>query len=233
MRRYINWSAIFLGAIVAVLALVSETWLPEVQPFLLPEEDAINFECATYVSEAECEVLESIYEDEPEHAIAQQEAMNPDNDFAVRDLEPEEVAESLRTSIGSSDSPETISVKQGVFSPPLDAIHNARGRVQIFRIVTLDQQSEVVFLRIDAGGDGDFTVTNGPNLNLRIYLSPDLNPEGGDDFEAEALDLGELKGNVGRQNYDLNVDLDLQQYRSVVIYNPDYDQIFGIAQFIE
>ncbi|PJF39054.1 MAG: hypothetical protein CUN55_15475 [Phototrophicales bacterium] len=220
-------------AILAVLSLASPSWLPEVQPYLIDQGDTITFECAAYVTEAECEVLKEIYERNPEHAIAQQAAMDPDNNFEVRDLEPAEVAESLRTRIGSSDSPEIILVKQGVFSPPIDAIHNARGRVQIFRIVTLDQSAEVAFLRIDSGLEGDFTVTNGPNLNLHLYLSTELNPEGGEDFENEALDLGVLKGNIGRQNYDLNIDLDFQQYRSAVIYNPDYDQIFGIAQFIE
>lgn len=233
MRRYVNWSLILLCAIVAAMTLISPTWLPEVQPYLIEQADTIDFECVDYVTDAECVVLESMYDDDPEHAIAQQQAMNPDNNFTVRDLEPAEIAETLRTSFGSSDSPEIIQVKQGVFSPPLDAIHNARGRVQLIRIVTLDQQGEVAFLRLDSGVDGDFSVTNGPNSNLRIYLSTDLNPEGGDDFESRALDLGVLKGNVGRQNYDLNTDLDLQQYRSVVIYNPDYDQIFGIAQFVE
>ncbi len=233
MRRYVNWSLIVLWAALAALALTSETWMPELQPYFISDVNVIDFECRDYISEAECDVLKTIYEDNPEQAAAQQNAMNPENNFTVRDLEPAELSESLRTSIGSSDSPEIIQVKQGVFSPPLDAIHNARGRVQLFRIVTLDQRGEVAFLRLDSGIEGDFTVSNAPNLNLRVYLSTELNPTGGDDFENTALDLGQLKGNIGRQNYDLSTDLDLEQYRSVVIYNPEYDQIFGIAQFVE
>lgn len=231
MRRYVNWSMILVCAVLAGLSLVSPEWLPAIQDRLVEDVADVGFECADYVTEAECEVLENIYEDNPEHALAQQLAMNPDNNFTSRELEPAEIAESLRTSFGSSDSPEIIQVKQGVFSPPTDAIHNARGRVQLIRIVTLDQQGEVLFLRIDSGAEGDFSVTNGPNLF--VYLSPELNPEGGDIFEDRALQVGELKGNVGRQNYDLDTELDVQQYRSVVIYDPTFNQIFGIAQFVE
>lgn len=233
MQRYTNWGLILLGGVFTALWLASPVWIPEVQPLLVEDTVEENFVCAGYVSEAECEVLQNIFEDNPAHAAAQQDAMNPENDFPRRDPEPQELAEALRSSLNVSDSPVITEISRGVFAPPRDAIHNARGRAQIFRLTTPAGESEQVFLRLDSGIDGDFTVNNGPGLNLRIYLSPDADPEGGDAFEAEAVEVAQLNGNIGRQNYQLPEDLDVLQFRSVVIYNPDFDQIFGVAEFVE
>lgn len=234
MQRYTNWSLIIFGAFFAVLWLVSPTWIPEVQPLLIEDNAADTFTCASYVTEAECDVLQDIFEDDPAHALAQQDALNPENDFSRRDPEPQELAESLRAQLNISDSPVITNVSRGVFLPPRDAIHNAQGRVQIFRITTIEGTSEQVFLRLDASGlEPDFTVNNGPNLDLRIYLSRDVTPQAGSEIEDEAFEVAQLAGNIGRQNYELPTDLDLLQFRSLVLYNPTYDEIFGIAEFIE
>lgn len=232
MRRYTNWSLIIFGAIFAIIWLVSPSWIPEVQPLLVDDEVQSSFECENYISQSECEVLQQLYEENPDQALAQQDAMNPENDFAVNDPQPSILAEQLRASLNVSDTPEITEVSQGVFSPPRDAIHNARGRVQIFRITTLDTSTERVYLRLDAGGDGVFSVNNGPNLDLHVYLSSDPSPQGGDDFEASAFDVGVLRGNQGQLNFELNPDIDLLQYTSLVIYNPQYDQIFGVADLV-
>jgi hypothetical protein len=233
MQRYTNWSLIVIGAAFAALWVVSPFWIPEVQPLLVDDNIDDTFECAAYVSAAECEVLQDIFDDNPAHAVAQQTAMDPENDFPRRDPEPQELAEALRSSLNISDSPIITEISRGVFAPPRDAIHNARGRAQIFRITTPTGENEQVFLRLDSGIDGDFTVNNGPGLNLRIYLSRDADPQGGDEFEAEAVEIGQLTGNIGRQNYQLPDDLEVLQFRSLVIYNPEFDQVFGVAEFVE
>jgi len=74
----------------------------------------------------------------------------------------------------------------------------------------------------------DFEVLNGPDLH--VYFStvdpvPDtvgLALEGG-------IDLGLLKGNIGNQNYELPADLDLSQYRSVVIWCEPFRVPFNAA----
>ena len=233
MRRYTNWSLVIFGAIFAGMWLVSPSWIPEIQPFLVEEDSSSTFECAEYISNEVCQVLQSINEENPDHADAQQDAMDPENNFSVSDPAPSALAEQLRASLNISDTPEITNISQGVFSPPLDAIHDARGWVQIFRITTLDASTERVYLRLDAGGDGTFSVTNGPGLDLHVYLSPETRPEGGEFLENTGLDIGTLRGNIGQFNFELATDLNFLQYNSLVIYNPEFDQIFGIAELVQ
>ncbi|MEW6085518.1 MAG: DM13 domain-containing protein [Chloroflexota bacterium] len=63
----------------------------------------------------------------------------------------------------------------------------------------------------------DFEVDNGPELH--VYLVPiDPVPASiGVEIEG-AVDLGFLKGNIGDQNYEIPADLDLSQFKSVVIW---------------
>lgn len=71
------------------------------------------------------------------------------------------------------------------------------------------------------------STTNGPDLH--VYLS--ANPFDGDDgaFDDEFIDLGELRGNLGDQNYSLDPMVDLTKYRSVVIWCDRFDAAFGAA----
>ena len=43
------------------------------------------------------------------------------------------------------------------------------------------------------------------------------------------FDLGELKGNIGNQNYEIPKDLDVDQYNSVVIYCVPFHVVFSVA----
>ncbi len=74
------------------------------------------------------------------------------------------------------------------------------------------------FLRFEG-----FETDNGPDLN--VYLAtgpPDGSPE---DF----IDLGDLKGNIGDQNYELADDVDLDRYTSVFIWCVRFSVAFGAA----
>ena len=48
---------------------------------------------------------------------------------------------------------------------------------------------------------------------------------------ANEIHLGALKGNVGNQNYDIPADVDLSEYRSVVIYCVPFHVVFSTAAF--
>jgi hypothetical protein len=62
-----------------------------------------------------------------------------------------------------------------------------------------------------------FEVDNGPDLH--VYLVPvDPVPSSIGVENPGSVDLGGLKGNVGDQNYELPADLDLSQFKSVVIW---------------
>ena len=74
----------------------------------------------------------------------------------------------------------------------------------------------------------DFEVLNGPDLH--VYLAP-LSPipdTVGVELEG-AVDLGELKGNIGDQNYVLPPDLDLDSFVSVVIWCVPFRVPFNAA----
>jgi 2-polyprenyl-6-methoxyphenol hydroxylase-like FAD-dependent oxidoreductase len=45
-------------------------------------------------------------------------------------------------------------------------------------------------------------------------------------------EVARLKGNIGDQNYELPADLDLSQYRAVVIYCKRFSDIFSTAELL-
>ncbi len=74
----------------------------------------------------------------------------------------------------------------------------------------------------------EFEVTNGPDL--RVLTSPNPNPFGHDDLVAAGYtELGQLKGNIGNQNYPLPPDLDIESIGSVIIYCKPFAVIFALA----
>lgn len=99
-----------------------------------------------------------------------------------------------------------------------DDFHQGTGTATIYR---LDDGSHV--LRLE-----DFEVTNGPDLH--VFLSPVADPSGRDDVMADGyVDLGELKGNVGNQNYDIPAEVDIDSIGSVVIYCVPFHVLFSTA----
>ena len=74
----------------------------------------------------------------------------------------------------------------------------------------------------------NFEVLNGPDLH--VYLAPQdpvLDTVG---VELEgSIDLGELKGNIGDQNYELPTELDLSQFHSVIIWCQPFRVPFNAA----
>ncbi len=71
---------------------------------------------------------------------------------------------------------------------------------------------------------GNFRVTNGPDLN--VYLSRSSSP--GSDY----IDLGNLRGSVGDQNYDAPSSFDPNQYRFVLVWCVSFSVLFGYAELI-
>lgn len=99
----------------------------------------------------------------------------------------------------------------------IDAIHGAEGTATIYQ---LPDGSRV--LRFEG-----FRSTNGPDLH--VILSTDPDPRSHDALGEDYVELGRLKGNVGNQNYEIPADIDLSQYRSVVIYCQPFQVVFSTA----
>ena len=78
------------------------------------------------------------------------------------------------------------------------------------------------FLRLE-----DFRTDNGPDLN--VYLSATSPDAPASAFDDDFVDLGDLKGNVGSQNYEIPVGLDLDHYSTVAIWCVRFGVVFGAA----
>ena len=77
----------------------------------------------------------------------------------------------------------------------------------------------------------DFEVLNGPELHVWLVpVDPVLDTVGVE--IAGYFDLGPLKGNIGDQNYDLPADLDLSDFKSVVIWCQPFRVPFNAAPLI-
>jgi hypothetical protein len=68
----------------------------------------------------------------------------------------------------------------------------------------------------------EFETDNGPDLNVYLVNS---SAGGVSDF----VDLGNLKGNVGDQNYEIPVDTNLDVYDTVLIWCVRFSSPFGEA----
>ncbi|MFN3492381.1 MAG: DM13 domain-containing protein, partial [Anaerolineales bacterium] len=74
----------------------------------------------------------------------------------------------------------------------------------------------------------NFSVDNGPDLY--VYLVPvDPVPSTSGSEIAGFYSLGRLKGNVGDQNYEIPADVDLSQYKSIVIWCQAFAVPFAAA----
>lgn len=74
----------------------------------------------------------------------------------------------------------------------------------------------------------DFRVTNGPDLEVWLVKAADITSSS-DVTDSEWLSLGQLKGNVGDQNYFIPEGTDVSEYNSVVIWCEQFGVLFSPA----
>ena len=73
----------------------------------------------------------------------------------------------------------------------------------------------------------DFATDNGPDLRVALTATSADGPAS--EVEAIYFEVGELKGNIGDQNYEIPGHLDLDQFTSVVIWCDRFNVTFGAA----
>jgi hypothetical protein len=76
----------------------------------------------------------------------------------------------------------------------------------------------------------DFESTNGPDLF--VYLTAGDQADDDATLDADFVNLGVLRGNVGNQNYDLPAEVDLSRYDTVVIWCRRFTTSFGAADLV-
>jgi len=87
-------------------------------------------------------------------------------------------------------------------------------------------------LLIEVGGTRylrfeNLQVDNGPDL--KVYLSPEPSSAEEGAFDDGIVSLGDLKGNIGDQNYEIPPDVDLERFRSAVVWCERFGVGFAVA----
>jgi hypothetical protein len=100
--------------------------------------------------------------------------------------------------------------------------HTTSGTVRVLELPDGDR-----VLRLE-----DFATSNGPALEVWLADAPVV--EGRDGWfvfdDGEHAELGELKGNIGDQNYAVPATVDLDRLSSVSIWCDRFDVSFGAAE---
>lgn len=108
-------------------------------------------------------------------------------------------------------------VKSGAFRDA-DAVHRGSGTATLYALPSGEH-----VLRLE-----NLDVTNGPALV--VYLAQHPSPQSADDVTDRGfVNLGELKGNVGNQNYPIPGDVDIEGYDSAVIWCELFGVLFSPA----
>jgi hypothetical protein len=116
---------------------------------------------------------------------------------------------------GAAGSPATPDVvARGRF---MSLEHESSGTAEV-----LETAEGKRFLRFE-----DFRTSNGPDLV--VYLSAKAASEDWYGYDQDFVDLGELKGNVGNQNYAIPEGVDLGRYRSAVVWCRRFEVGFAVA----
>ena len=147
-------------------------------------------------------------ETEPEPTAAEPESSEPESS------EPES-SESEPSEPEPSEPMEVVRLVEGSF---IDRSHPTEGVA-----VVLNDGTQQRFLRFE-----DFATDNGPDLN--VYLSSAPADASAGEFDDDFVDLGDLKGNVGAQNYEIPTSVDLSHHSTVVIWCVRFSVAFGAAE---
>lgn len=120
----------------------------------------------------------------------------------------------------------TVAPSPSTSVPPVETVavgsFIARSHPASGRAVVLTDGSQT-FVRFE-----DFETDNGPDLF--VYLSRGVTADGPEGaFDDDFVNLGELKGNVGEQNYEVPQDVDVGDYSTVVVWCREFAVAFGAA----
>ena len=102
--------------------------------------------------------------------------------------------------------------------PPFNDLYRAAGQVTVYQF---PDQRKILWIE-------NLSVLNGPSLNVLLSASP--TPLMSADLGVDFIDLGPLQATSGNHAYEIPTELNINNYRSVVIYESRYGIIFGVAR---
>jgi hypothetical protein len=129
--------------------------------------------------------------------------------FLQEDVAAEESTEPFEPPAGS------VVIATGEFTA-IDIIRGAEGEISIYQ---LPDGSRI--LRFSE----DFRSTRAPNIRIILTRNPDPMDERG--VGVDYLEIGNLKANVGAQNYTVPEMADFSRYPIMALYSPDYDTLIA------
>jgi hypothetical protein len=101
----------------------------------------------------------------------------------------------------------------------VDRSHPGSGLAKV-----LNDGTEQRFLRFE-----DFETDNGPDLFVYLTRADAAADAGAFGVDGDFIDLGRLKGNVGEQNYEIPIEVDLSQFDTVVVWCKRFSVAFTAA----
>lgn len=142
------------------------------------------------------------------------EAQIADGTIVVTDVETSE-DQAATPAVMTEPEIRTIASNNGEL---VDHAHRGDGTINAIT------DGETTFLRFE----DDFAIDNGPDLNVYLVRGSDAAGPAGT-FDDDFIDLGDLKGNVGAQNYEVPEGVDLGEYNTVVIWCVRFGVAFNAA----
>ena len=209
----------------AAMAVVPDDMTMEQVEQIMTEaeaEDAMVDEPMPQMPEPAAVTTAAAADPPPDPATAEAETEAEAEDATVDEpmpetTEPAAVTTAVAATAAAPPSGPTL-LAQGVFVDG-DSFHTASGDVKVYRL-----EDGALVLRLE-----DIEVKNGPDLNVIVTPSPTVAGRG--DVRVEGhLDLGDLKGNIGSQNYDLPAGYALPDEFSVVVFCVPFQVVFGSAE---
>jgi hypothetical protein len=119
---------------------------------------------------------------------------------------PTEADEATEDAMPESEPAEIVTLVSGNFDG------TSRYEVEGDALV-LNDGTDQRFLRLE-----NFVSSNGPDLKVYLRAADD-----------QFVDLGDLKGNIGDQNYEIPTDVDLAVFDTVQIWCERFGVLFGDA----
>jgi hypothetical protein len=200
---------LFVGGILLVGAVTFVLWW--FQPQALLFDQVVDEELPTVAAELE-----------PGSAPAEAEEEDADDPPASReDLDESEAVDALEDE-GMAEEAAEADEPTGL-RPLSSGGFESRNRYTVTGEATVyELEDGSRTLRLEP-----FESTNGPDLY--VYLTAADHADDDDALAADFVDLGELRGNIGSQNYQIPDDVDLDSYDTVVVWCERFTVSFGAA----
>ncbi len=141
------------------------------------------------------------------------------NDFMEDEGIPLEVAaeEPMPETVDAAEEAgAVVTLIEGSF---IDRSHPGSGLAKV-----LNDGTEQRFLRFE-----EFETDNGPDLFVYLTRADAAADAGAFGVDGDFVDLGRLKGNVGEQNYEIPIDVNLSEFNTVVVWCDRFAVAFTAA----